>query len=271
MFVNVSYDNPYNRDLAKKFISNQLVSPNAYEPDEIPRPPMIGGNMYSRQIGGKRPYVNEGVYDRKSKDELLPGTSAGYPQYNSSELMMVDALGSNNQLPYIEKVEGGSFKSFLKKTGKVLKKTGEVLKPIAKPIISAGLDVGAPLAGKYLGSMVGQPALGATVANIARKELKKQTGYGVKSGGQKSALGSNLMESLGQKKGKGVKSGGIAMYEGSGIKSGGMSGVRSGGGVKSGGATDKRKKRGEMIKKVMKEKGMNLAQASKYIKENNLV
>ena len=37
------------------------------------------------------------------------------------------------------------------------------------------------------------------------------------------------------------------------------------------GGKAKLKKRGEMVKKIMKEKGMNLAQASKYIKENNLI
>lgn len=37
------------------------------------------------------------------------------------------------------------------------------------------------------------------------------------------------------------------------------------------GGKAKLKKRGEMIREIMKEKGMNLAQASKYIKENNLI
>jgi len=41
------------------------------------------------------------------------------------------------------------------------------------------------------------------------------------------------------------------------------------GGAKSGGA-DKRKARGEIVKKVMREKGLSLPQASKYVKEHGL-
>jgi hypothetical protein len=36
------------------------------------------------------------------------------------------------------------------------------------------------------------------------------------------------------------------------------------------GASDGRKKRAEIVKKVMKEKGLSMINASKYVKENNL-
>jgi hypothetical protein len=41
-------------------------------------------------------------------------------------------------------------------------------------------------------------------------------------------------------------------------------------GIKSAGKIDKRKSRGMLIKKIMKEQNMKLAEASKYIKANNL-
>ena len=34
--------------------------------------------------------------------------------------------------------------------------------------------------------------------------------------------------------------------------------------------SDKMKRRGALVKKVMKEKGLSLAQASKYVKEKNM-
>lgn len=274
MFVNVSYDNPYNQDLAKKFISYQLVSNNAYEPDKIQKPPLIGGNMYSRAIGGSRPYVNQGSYERKNREDVLPGTSANYPQYNSTELMMVDKLGSNNQLPYIENVDYSGGNVF-KKIGRTLKKAAKskgakVLGNILTKTASRGLDFAAPALGSFAAPFVGMdPAIGRELATVARRELKNQTGFGKMT--KKQLHEWNKSDSGVKSGGSGLRSGGIATYEGSCVKSGGMSGVRSGGGVKSGGATDKRKRRGEMIKKIMKEKKMNLAQASKYIKENNLL
>ena len=45
---------------------------------------------------------------------------------------------------------------------------------------------------------------------------------------------------------------------------------KSGGAGYSGGAVDGRKKRAEIVKKVMKEKGMKMIEASKYVKANNL-
>lgn len=56
------------------------------------------------------------------------------------------------------------------------------------------------------------------------------------------------------------------------LVTGGKVGGRSSGGRNSGGAstasTDKRKERGQMVSKLMREKGMTLGQASAYIKAN---
>jgi hypothetical protein len=269
MFQNVLYDNQYNRELSKKFLDYDFKSNKYYEPTKIKSSSLlIGGSrcgcpQYERKVGGaKRDYIISGPYDRSTKDMILPGTSANYPQYNSVEMMELDRMGSTN---HISSIEGGNV---FKKIGRTAKKAlqskeAKVLGKVLTKAASRGLDFAAPAVGSYVGSLVGQPVIGREIANAARKELKNQTGFGKMTKEQWSRA---------VKSGGGVKSGGVALYEGGGVKSGGMTGVRSGGsGLRSGGATDKRKQRGEMIKKVMKEKKMNLAQASKYIKDNKLL
>jgi len=62
---------------------------------------------------------------------------------------------------------------------------------------------------------------------------------------------------------KGVKA---PVKRGKGVMSGGMAGV----GVMKGGAMDGRKRRAEIVKKVMKEHGMKMTDASKYVKQHGL-
>jgi hypothetical protein len=261
MFQNVLYDNQYNRELSKKFLDYDFKSNKYYEPTKIKSSSLlIGGSrcgcqQYERKIGGaKRDYIISGPYDRSTKDMILPGTSANYPQYNSVEMMELDRMGSTN---HISSIEGGNI---FKKIGRTAKKAlqskeAKVLGKVLTKAASRGLDFAAPAVGSYVGALVGQPTIGREIASAARKELKAQTGFGY----------SKKQLAEWNKTGSGVKSGGMT-----GVRSGGVA-LYEGGGVKSGGATDKRKQRGEMIKKIMKEKGMNLAQASKYIKSNNLL
>jgi len=56
---------------------------------------------------------------------------------------------------------------------------------------------------------------------------------------------------------------------GAGLSAAGRSGAGSSGAGLSG-AADGRKRRAELVKKIMKEKGMKMIEASKYVKENNL-
>jgi len=58
----------------------------------------------------------------------------------------------------------------------------------------------------------------------------------------------------------------VSVKKGKGVMSGGMSGV----GVMKGGAMDGRKRRAEIVKKVMKEKGLKMTDASKFVKEHGL-
>lgn len=146
-----------------------------------------------------------------------------------------------------DELEGGA-KPNLKKVGKVLKKTF-ASKP-AKKVYKELIDVVSPAVALGVSSYTGVPLpvamLGVdAVSNVAKKRI----GDGVKRG-----------------RGRPKKVAGVGIYEG---------GATSGGGVKSGGAksggTDKRKVRGMLIKKLMKEKGMTLPEASKHIKENGLM
>jgi hypothetical protein len=73
----------------------------------------------------------------------------------------------------------------------------------------------------------------------------------------KEALSSYLTGKSGSK---------VAVKKGKGVMSGGLAGV----GVMKGGAMDGRKRRAEIVKKVMKEQGLKMVQASKYVKEHGL-
>jgi hypothetical protein len=82
-------------------------------------------------------------------------------------------------------------------------------------------------------------------------------------GGGKSGAGESGAGTSGGKKHKGMGKSG-AGESGAGTSGGGESGAGMSGGV------DGRKKRAEIVKKVMKEKGMKMIEASKYVKANNL-
>lgn len=91
--------------------------------------------------------------------------------------------------------------------------------------------VGIPTVGKLLSEYFKSDKIGKAFVSIARQYMKSTFG--------------------GAKKKRTVKVSKKATTHSSGI--------------------DKRKKRAELVKKIMKEKGMNLPQASKYIKENSLI
>jgi hypothetical protein len=114
---------------------------------------------------------------------------------------------------------------------KIIRKVKPIAKVIAKQVVSKGLDVGVPALGTAVGTYFGNPLLGAQAGLIGRKIIKHQTGYGVPVKKQTRPH----------------------------PKVGGKKNV-----------SKARSARGEIIKKVMKEHGLKLGAASKYIKENNL-
>jgi hypothetical protein len=153
-------------------------------------------------------------------------------------------------------LEGG-VKPNLKKVGKVLKKTF-VSKP-AKKVYKGLLDVVEPGIALGISSYTGVPLPVSQIGVDALTNVaKKRIGDGVV-----------------KKRGRPRKVAGVGIYEG-GATSGGAIEEKSGGasGAKSGGASgkvDKRKVRGMLIKKLMKEKKMTLPEASKHIKQNKLI
>ena len=101
-------------------------------------------------------------------------------------------------------------------------------------------------AAKSVGSLLGE------VADVAKPVIKDVV---VDMG--KQALTSYLTGKSGSK---------VPVKKGKGVMSGGLAGV----GVMKGGAMDGRKRRAEIVKKVMKEKGLKMVDASKYVKQHGL-
>ena len=97
-----------------------------------------------------------------------------------------------------------------------------------------------------VGSLLGE------VADVAKPVIKDTL---ISVG--KDALSSYLSGKSGSK---------APVKRGKGVLSGGLAGV----GVMKGGAMDGRKRRAEVVKKVMKEHGMKMTDASKYVKQHGL-
>ena len=117
------------------------------------------------------------------------------------------------------------------------------LKKKTKPYVSAGLDAVIPGVGGLLGSVV-EPGAGTVVGTLAgqlaHEGIRQQTGYGR---GKKS-------------KDVGVYKGGANMKPRAKPRAKPNSGGRN--------------RRNEIVKRIMREKGMSLPQALSYVKQNNL-
>lgn len=269
--MSLLYDTKYNRKIADNVIALQAKKNPFHEPDHFNKPieqvlfggnRMIGGSVGSRsggsvgsRSGGKRalkdadlvprtPFKQELLLPHPPRKEVLAGAVVNTPRWTATELRHIDKMKNTTYAPneivarfvdtrdgYADQMEGGSFKGFLRGVKKVGKKV--LYNPVVKGAISSALDVGAPLAGQALSAYFGiDPKLGLALSQGARKGVKEATGFGVGS------------------------------YSGGGVV-----------GSKSGGAKAKPKsksKRAEIVKRVMKEQGMTLPQASKYVKEHNL-
>jgi hypothetical protein len=270
------YNNPYNNNISKSLINFTKLKEYNNQPDIFD---YRGGALGDRYIGGaivqnySGSKYTEGVrldepqfFGKPSSGSkyIQPGVNGQYPQYNMIELRNINGD---------KKLEGGL-------------NWGDVGN-FFKPIISKGLDIAAPAIGSYLGG-----PLGAQVATTGRDILKQTTGYGrIK---KVKALKVKVPKIPKAKKGKKavaveveIKSGDIGNYSTTN---------ESGGKLKKRGRKSKlskldsvsesisnlkinenevkplktKKNRMEMVKKIMKEKGMNLPSASKYIKDNNL-
>lgn len=196
----------------------------------------------------------------------------------------------------------GMKKVFGNKAGKAINKaihtTGDVLRPIA----NVGLDIGAMAAAAPL-MAVGVDPITASVApqalanitkgyladpdsyqnknkvankmlndaklgEIAAKEIMKNYKQKNKAGGNRFKPAVMDPEDLINIRSRKLNNKAIGMMKPAVIDMKKIGGART---KSKAGPNDKRKLRGEMIKKLMKDNNMTLPQASKYIKENHLI
>lgn len=160
-----------------------------------------------------------------------------------------------------ENPEGGiNFEDVKKTTKKVAKVVRKTIEPYAPEILDKAFDLGAKALAVPLEEVIGPvaPVVTNIASKAARNYVKKKTGYGKPSKVTRPAPVRK------PRKTKMVESSEVGIYDG-GLQKSKAKPKKSVGGV------DKRKMRGALIKKLMKEKKLSLASASKYIKENNLM
>lgn len=257
---NLTFDNPYNRNIQKRLL--ELTKNQGWEPTRLDR--NVGGGM--EKCGGSR--LRPSAEQQKSffrvvpnsHEFVQPGVGASYPQLNMDELREYNKLSLNNDevIPY----QGGKFnfkKDILKPVGTVARS-----KPV-KNLLKTGL----------------KSAVKASVLAVTKNPVLAET-IGEATSGITNDLVDKGTEQIG--KGKGMKKprkprvkkmAGVEEYKGGKLelllsKSEDVKDVKEPKKSKKVNM-DKKMKRATLVKKIMKEKNMSLPQASKYIKENNLM
>jgi hypothetical protein len=236
---------------------------------------------------------------QNNSEYIKAGIMSHQPQYNMDEMKMIDGLHktSANANQHLDEVlEGEGIGRVFKKASKsvsrgvshgthevskVAKKTGKTLKDstvnkkgVIHQIIVEANNKLIPLAGEALGTVVGtaigtsmgNPILGASIGasvgksagKVGRDTLKNETGYGMKKNVHEVDL-SKVMQKYVKHQAQDLKH--YAPKKNIGdikIEGGRSNSVKS------------LKSRNIIVKEIMKEKNLNLPQASKYVKENNL-
>lgn len=228
----------------------------------------------------------------ETKEYILPGNSNRIPQFNSTEMAIINHAREHPELL------GGGVGKFFKRLGRSINKsnrkiekqfiragddikhaaivTGDALeksatdkKGILRNVISSTLDVGMPLLGEAAATTLGaNPVLGKALGNISRKTIKGTTGYGVAGvgvykGGSKKTIKSQVQaeidkaidQYLPETHGKVMGSGAITKDESA---------------AKKKKVNTSRADRNAIVKKVMIERGVSLPAASKIVKAENL-
>ena len=224
--------------------------------------------------GGLRPpgMVSPFVHSVTPGHMVAPGTMSSYPVYNAVEMRAMNGGqccgcagmcgGMAKPVEVVKEVvevlkkrgrpKKGGFG--LKDVGKAMKKVGKfATSPEALPLelmlVGAGKKRGRPKKGGFSMKDVGK-ALGSVGKSVGSVAL--DVGKNVATEMAKDAIKSYAMGAT--KSGKGMEGVGV-MKKGAGVKSGGVDG---------------RKARAEIVKKIMKEKGLKMVDASKYVKEHGL-
>lgn len=295
---NLAFDNPYNQRIAEVLKKYDMNRDTNGEPDLM---------MYtnSRLVGGSHPHmVHMGIKEevpytplprpnrsmnprRRYMDEMMgagrppggvspyveplnpnqlvdAGTMATYPIYNALEMKSIgggccpcmDRMGEMKPAVIVvekEKKKGGKRKSYGKKVlgdvGKIGKEVGvTVLKDLAKEAIKSAFKPGAkaPTGGKR--------GRKKRETQMEPEPKPEEMFTEVQQGG--------LMMAVGDKRSDEQKSDDAKKTQKTVKKT-----VKK---VFGGKAGDGRAKRAEIVKKIMKEKGMKMIEASKYVKANNL-
>jgi hypothetical protein len=219
---------------------------------------------------------------------VMPGS---LPDYSQSTIYR-DGNPKKRGRPR-KQVDGGINMNDVKE---VAKKVGVALAPVAKKYapqaLDATFDLGAKALAVPLSEVIGPaaPIVTKLASQLARSAVKKKFGYGAKTKRpapvQKPQSAKRLMEPMlvnkleghGRKPAKKTAAKKTAAKTKPKMSENNDIGVYDGGFQKKKAQTkkqsngmDKRKQRGELIKKIMKERNVNLATASKIIKQESLI
>ncbi len=267
------YANDYNKQLANNL--NQVNYALAKRSNLTNTKNDLKGGSVMRSNDKKNMYIQD--LQKVGNNLIVSGNGASYPFLNMSELQRLDKERTNPL--YYQRLHNSTMKG-----GDIWGDIGKFFKPIG----SAILDVGAPA----LGAMVGGP-MGAVAAKAVREGVRGVSGVGLKRG----------------RKAGGAKTAGVGVYSAGAVSGGGkrlspeikqarldaklakkaereakkqakidMKASKpkrmskslpslEGGKRKASAGT---KKRAEIVKKVMKDMGLKMIDASKYVKNNNL-
>jgi len=225
---------------------------------------VISAGAMSRPAGMVSPFIHASPPFHM----VQSGTMAAYPAYNAIEMKALNGgamccegcrgagVGSGGKF---------DFGKVLKSTGKEL---GKVAKKTAKDVGKVALPIAKKVASKMADEAIESYMSGEGVISAGVGIMKKPRGRPKKMDGGKFNLGKSLV-SVGKKVGKVALP--IAKKVGKEMADEAIESYMSGKGVSSGaGVTDGRKKRAEIVKKIMKEKGLKMIEASKYVKANGL-
>lgn len=236
-------DNDYNRKLANNLSQiNYALAKRDTLTDTIGK--KAGSVSKQRTTENKNMYVQD--LASVGNKYIMSGSSATYPMFNMSEMQRLDREKSNPL--YYQRLHNSQLKG-----GISWNDVGNFFKPIG----SAVLDVAAPVVGSYLGG-----PMGATAATAIRKGIKGATGVGLKRGRKAGAKSAGA-------KSAGAKSAGVGTYREQKVpkEPKAPKEPKEGGRRKSSGKVNKR---AEIVKSVMKDMGLKMTDASKYVKEKGL-
>lgn len=269
------YANDYNKQLANNL--NQVNYALAKRGQLTNTKNDLKGGSVMRSNDNKNMYIQD--LQQVGNKYIYSGNSPNYPFLNMSELQRLDKERTNPL--YYQRLHNSTMKG-----GDIWGDIGKFFKPIG----SAILDVGAPA----LGAMVGGP-MGAVAAKAVREGVRGVSGVGLKrgrkAGGAKTAgvgvysagavsggrkrlspevkqarLDAKMAKKQAKMDAKQAKIDMKASKPKRMPKSKSLPSLEGGKRKASAGT----KKRAEIVKKVMKDMGLKMIDASKYVKNNNL-